>query len=48
VARVVARAFDARWPLTRRPVGRGAWLRWAARGIVPFGVQRRVVARIVG
>ena len=48
VARVVARAFDARRPLTRRPVGRGAWLRWAARGIVPFGVQRRVVARIVG
>ena len=48
VARVVARAFDARMPLTRRPVGRGAWLRWAARGIVPFGVQRRAVARIVG
>ena len=48
VAKVVARTFDARWPPTRRPVGRGAWLRWAARGVVPFGVQRRAVARIVG
>jgi len=48
VARVVARAFDAHRPRTRRPVGRGAWLRWAARGVVPFGVQRRVVARMVG
>ena len=48
VARVVARAFDARLSRTRRPVGRGAWLRWAARGVVPFGVQRRAVARMVG
>ena len=48
VARAVARAFDARHPPFRRPVGRGAWLRWVARGVVPFGVQRRLLARVVG
>ena len=48
VARVVARAFDARSTLIRRPVGRGAWLRWAARGVVPFGVQRWATERMLG
>jgi len=47
VARTVAACFSGGRPLTRRPVGRGAWLRWAARGVVPFGIQRRVVARLL-
>ena len=48
VARVVARAFNDRHPPFRRPVGRGAWLRWVARGVVPFGAQRRLLSRVVG
>ncbi|MBH99147.1 MAG: hypothetical protein CL467_00900 [Acidimicrobiaceae bacterium] len=48
VARVIATAFDGGRPWLRRPVGRTAWLRWAARGWVPFGVHRRVVARVLG
>ena len=48
VARVVARAFNDRHPPFRRPVGRGAWLRWVARGVVPFGAQRRLLSRGVG
>ena len=48
VARTVAATFDGGRPVLRRPVGRAAWLRWAARGWVPFGVQRRLVARLLG
>jgi len=48
VARTVAATFDGGRPVLRRPVGRAAWLRWAARGWVPFGVQRRLVARVLG
>ena len=52
VARAVAGCFSGGLvggrPWTRRPVGRGAWLRWAARGVVPFGIQRRIVARMLG
>lgn len=47
VARVIAGCFDGGRPWSRRPVGRGAWLRWAARGVVPFGIQRRMVARLL-
>jgi len=47
VARTVAACFSGGRPLTRRPVGRGAWHRWPARGVVPFGIQRRVVARLL-
>lgn len=48
VARVVAGAFDARHPWFRRPVGRFAWLRWIVRGFLPFGLQRRAIARVLG
>jgi len=48
VARVVAGAFDSRWLPTRRPVGRDAKIRWAARGVVPFGVQRWARERTLG
>ena len=48
VARTVAATFDGGRPPLRRPVGRTAWLRWVTRGWVPFGVQRRVVARMLG
>ncbi len=48
VARVIAAAFEGGRPAMRRPVGRTARLRWAARGWVPFGVQRRLAARVLG
>ncbi|MEE2957593.1 MAG: SDR family NAD(P)-dependent oxidoreductase [Actinomycetota bacterium] len=48
VARTLAATFDGGRPVLRRPVGRSAWLRWAARGWVPFSVQRRLVARLLG
>ena len=47
VARTVVACLSGSRPVIRRPVGRGAWLRWAARGVVPFGVQRRIVARLL-
>ncbi|SVC51436.1 uncharacterized protein METZ01_LOCUS304290, partial [marine metagenome] len=47
VARTVATCLSGSRPVIRHPVGRGAWLRWAARGVVPFGVQRRIVARLL-
>ena len=47
VARRVAACLSGSRPVTRHPVGRGAWLRWAARGVVPFGIQRRIVARLL-
>ncbi|MDP6867702.1 MAG: SDR family NAD(P)-dependent oxidoreductase [Acidimicrobiales bacterium] len=47
VARTVAACLSGGRPVIRHPVGRGAWLRWAARGVVPFGVQRRIVARLL-
>ena len=47
VARTVAACLSGSRPVIRHPVGRGAWLRWAARGVVPFGVQRRIVARLL-
>ena len=47
VARTVAACLSGSRPVIRRPVGRGAWLRGAARGVVPCGVQRRIVARLL-
>ena len=44
-ARTVAACLSGSRPVIRHPVGRGAWVRWAARGVVPFGSWRQARAR---
>ncbi len=48
VARVVSAAMGARRTPVRRPVGRDAWARWVARGVVPSGMQRWLRERSLG
>lgn len=48
VARAIAKALDAPRPRLRWPVGTDAWVRHAARGIVPPRVQRKAVRRMLG
>jgi len=48
VATVIGRALDAARPRFRYQVGPDARVRWAARGVVPTGLQRRAVERLAG